>query len=455
MSSGRPYHYPPHKVNEKPSDDEPVKSYEQTCDYLDDDVYLSVQEEFHKEHGNLYLLRPPKAHEHAHAAASAPAPAPVSTSAADAQSGNVGQAKSGGINILIPPVKPSAGKTGARSLLHRNISSFDDAVGLDAKVTSGDNVSDSNALSRSLSPDSCPSFTNVARANKQKLRGESFASEVGIVTEEDEIVGGDDHRYDQAAFLHKWPSEKIPSKPRGRNNKKKSNDSHTSLDSVIVEEDDDAADSPSSPTPSPRTAAKKAAERTSEKRQAKAKAKAAEERRRHAKFLSKKRSRLRDMRHNEVFGSSEFGHDSIVLGTRTASQLSLDEKRSPSTLGGRRKEKMEFELGKANFTKRLILRDLNLRARELPISSILSLPLGKDLTKLCLAGNDLNCLPDVLVRHLEGLRTMDLQQCGLVTLPDEWDLPNLRRLNLSHNHLKKFLSKVSIETVFEAACVAT
>mmetsp|Transcript_35235 Transcript_35235/g.77159 ORF Transcript_35235/g.77159 Transcript_35235/m.77159 type:complete len:1750 (-) Transcript_35235:1573-6822(-) len=458
-----PHHYPPRKVNKKPSDDEPVKSYEKTSKYLEDDVFLSVQDEFHKEHGNLMQLKPPKTHAHAAAPPFAAASSALGGTHTPQKpfGGNVsGLTQGGGLGIVIAPVKKSTENKGTRSLLHRNISSFDDAAGLNAGSNSSDVKVDTDALSRS--PGSCPTFTNDdARAYKQTRRGESLASAISTLTEEEEEFAGgyDSYQYDQAAFMQKWPSEAVPTKPRGKS-RKKSNDSDnaTSSDNLILEDVEDAP----SPIPSPRTTARKiAAEKAAEKRQAKAKTN--EERRKHAKFLSKKRARLRDIRHDELLGSAEHTHDStlslqddddIGLAIRTTSQLSLDDNRSPRTLGGKRKERIEFELGKASVTNRLVLRGLNLRAKELPIPSILSFPLGKDLKKLCLAGNNLNHLPEVLVHSLQGLRTMDLQQCGLFTLPDDWDLPNLRRLNLSHNYLKTFLSENAVRGLPSLECLS-
>ena len=450
MSSGkpRPIHYPPHKVNEKPSDQEPVKSYENTSEYLEDDVYLSAMEQYHKSLGDLYLIKPPKAHP---AAASRAAPQ-------DCLGGGHHSSAEGGITII----PPSAKKTGKGIGIH--INGFDDAKSLSAGSKSGSSSAD-DVFSRS--PGSCPSFTSLARANAD--RGESLASQVSTLTEDEEFMGHE--LYDHVGFMQKWPSEAM-GKPRGKNKKaaKSPRDSYSSLDRLVVEEeqnqeqeeeqeeeqDEQLLSSPRSTKPL-LSGKKNAAGKANDKRHA-TKIKASEARK-NAKFLAKKRARMRDIRMDALSGSAEFGHDTMssldddaaALAVRTESKLTLDENRgggnSCSSIGGKRAERLQFELGKASVTKRLVLRGLNLRATELPIRSILSFPLGNDLTKLCLAGNHLNHLPDVLVHSLQGLRTMDLQQCGLVTLPDDWDLPNLRRLNLSHNHLKTFLSEVSSETV--------
>ena len=93
-------------------------------------------------------------------------------------------------------------------------------------------------------------------------------------------------------------------------------------------------------------------------------------------------------------------------------------------------------------TRRLILRDLNLTRKEVPVESICSPRLGRMLCKLSLAGNRLDTVPERIVMELIGLRTLDLSQCGLVSVPEVWNLMELRRLNLSHNRLKTFLPEV-------------
>ena len=91
------------------------------------------------------------------------------------------------------------------------------------------------------------------------------------------------------------------------------------------------------------------------------------------------------------------------------------------------------------FKKRLVLANLDLYQDDVPVETICSSDrLGSLLYKLSLARNPLCSVPSPLVLKLAGLRVLDLSQCSLLTLPERWDLPNLKRLNLSHNKLQEF-----------------
>lgn len=91
------------------------------------------------------------------------------------------------------------------------------------------------------------------------------------------------------------------------------------------------------------------------------------------------------------------------------------------------------------FKKRLVLANLDLSHEDVPVETICASDrLGPLLYKLSLAGNPLCKVPDPLVVKLTGLRVLDLSQCDLLTLPERWELPNLKRLNLSHNRLEEF-----------------
>ena len=94
------------------------------------------------------------------------------------------------------------------------------------------------------------------------------------------------------------------------------------------------------------------------------------------------------------------------------------------------------------FKKRLILANMNLSHEEIPVDQICSERLGSALYKLSLAGNRLHSIPEALIVKLRGLRVLDVSQCDLHSVPDKWDLPSLRKLNLSHNRLQKCLAKV-------------
>jgi Leucine rich repeat len=95
------------------------------------------------------------------------------------------------------------------------------------------------------------------------------------------------------------------------------------------------------------------------------------------------------------------------------------------------------------FKKKLILNDLSLTAADIPVKDLCGTPLGSSLHKLSLAGNRLGHIPAKLVTNLPVLKHLDLSQCELHHLPETWYLPNLRRLNLSHNRLTDFPEEVS------------
>lgn len=93
------------------------------------------------------------------------------------------------------------------------------------------------------------------------------------------------------------------------------------------------------------------------------------------------------------------------------------------------------------FKKRLLLANLDLSHDDVPVETICSDRLGTQLYKLSLAGNPLCKIPEPLVLKLTGLRVLDISQCGLNALPERWELPNLKTLNLSHNRLEQFPSE--------------
>ena len=89
------------------------------------------------------------------------------------------------------------------------------------------------------------------------------------------------------------------------------------------------------------------------------------------------------------------------------------------------------------FKKKLILANMNLTASELPVDDICTQGMC-NMNKLSLAGNRLGQVPDRIVLELTGLRTLDISQCDLRSLPSNWNLPHLKRLDLSHNRLVDF-----------------
>jgi len=90
------------------------------------------------------------------------------------------------------------------------------------------------------------------------------------------------------------------------------------------------------------------------------------------------------------------------------------------------------------FKKKLILANMNLTASELPVDDICTPEMCHNMNKLSLSGNRLGHVPERIVLELTGLRTLDLSQCDLRSLPPNWNLPFLKRLDLSHNRLVDF-----------------
>jgi hypothetical protein len=94
------------------------------------------------------------------------------------------------------------------------------------------------------------------------------------------------------------------------------------------------------------------------------------------------------------------------------------------------------------FKKKLILENLNLSVSDIPVKDLFNTSLGNSLHKLSLAGNRLVVIPPELVQCLPVLSNLDLSQCELCQLPDKWNLPKLKRLNLSHNRISDFPDEV-------------
>jgi Leucine-rich repeat (LRR) protein len=92
--------------------------------------------------------------------------------------------------------------------------------------------------------------------------------------------------------------------------------------------------------------------------------------------------------------------------------------------------------------KKLMLNNLSLTAFDIPLRDLCGTSLGDSLRKLSLAGNPLGSISTKLVCSLPALKILDLSQCELTRLPDKWNLPQLTRLNLSHNRLTEFPEEV-------------
>lgn len=94
--------------------------------------------------------------------------------------------------------------------------------------------------------------------------------------------------------------------------------------------------------------------------------------------------------------------------------------------------------------KKLHLESMDIIYTDIPVQSLADTSLGGSLHKLSLSGNHLQTIPEKLVRCLPSLMHLDLSHCKLTSLPDAWNLPQLRMLNLSHNGLD-FLSETILE----------
>lgn len=94
------------------------------------------------------------------------------------------------------------------------------------------------------------------------------------------------------------------------------------------------------------------------------------------------------------------------------------------------------------FRKKLALEKLGITAADIPLNYLCGTPLGNALYKLSLVGNRLGSVPAKLVQSLPTLKHLDLSQCELHQLPPNWNLPALKKLNLSHNRLRDFPDEV-------------
>ena len=94
------------------------------------------------------------------------------------------------------------------------------------------------------------------------------------------------------------------------------------------------------------------------------------------------------------------------------------------------------------FKKKLALEKLGITAADIPLNYLCGTPLGNALHKLSLVGNRLGSVPPKLVQSLPTLKHLDLSQCELHQLPPSWNLPQLKKLNLSHNRLRDFPDEV-------------
>ena len=185
--------------------------------------------------------------------------------------------------------------------------------------------------------------------------------------------------------------------------------------------------------------------------------------RKDAKTQAKKRANERRMKRDSFYNDIEYGHDSTTSGndffifdtsdmSDGIATISSSYAEDDSTmyysdkeqeLTGTEIQRHLDRLLHVNGKKKLILKDMNLSCKDIPVHKICSYPLGFQLHKLSLSGNKLISLPEKLTVELTGLSTLDLSQCRLRALPSKWNLPNLKILNLSHNNIQEFFDEVS------------
>lgn len=67
----------------------------------------------------------------------------------------------------------------------------------------------------------------------------------------------------------------------------------------------------------------------------------------------------------------------------------------------------------------------------------------KHLTHVSFKGNQIDAIPPYLATQLHSLRCLNLSKCDIFELPLDWDLPQLKSLDLSFNRLVDFPKAVS------------
>ena len=150
-----------------------------------------------------------------------------------------------------------------------------------------------------------------------------------------------------------------------------------------------------------------------------------------------------------ILGNASLGKSSsLIFPTGVDSASGDDRNIQDSTDTKLVRSKINLRLDQAEavrfpFKKKLMLNHLGLSAVDIPMKDLCGTALGNSLHKLSLAGNRLGAIPAKLVQSLPVLKTLDLSQCELHQLPDQWNLPKLTVLNLSHNRFTEFPEEVS------------
>lgn len=106
-----------------------------------------------------------------------------------------------------------------------------------------------------------------------------------------------------------------------------------------------------------------------------------------------------------------------------------------SLLLSRCKSKMERMLLRKNH---LSLDNRDMTESQIPMVELNGTKLGHHLQSLSLSYNKLETLPESLVRCLPNLRSMNLSHCFIYDIPKRWNLPLLKKLDISHNLLIEF-----------------
>jgi GTPase SAR1 family protein len=110
-----------------------------------------------------------------------------------------------------------------------------------------------------------------------------------------------------------------------------------------------------------------------------------------------------------------------------------------SLLLSRCKSKMERMLLRKNH---LSLDNRDMTESQIPMVELNGTKLGHHLQSLSLSYNKLETLPESLVRCLPNLRSMNLSHCFIYDIPKRWNLPLLKKLDISHNLLIEFPGEV-------------
>lgn len=149
-------------------------------------------------------------------------------------------------------------------------------------------------------------------------------------------------------------------------------------------------------------------------------------------------------------GNLSLGKSSSLIFPTGVDSVSADDRgRVDSESAKLKRSKVNLRLDQCEavrfpFKKKLLLNNLGLCHSDIPIKDLCGTALGNSLHTLSLAGNRLGSVPVKLVVSLPVLKTLDLSQCELHQLPEQFNLPKLTRLNLSHNRFTDFPEEVRI-----------